>query len=66
MISKLVVAPSPRRLPPWSSSVDGPDIWSVRVPGPIYLTVAHVGFNDRLVELYHPSGAVSPYNVRVP
>ena len=32
VISKLVVAPSPRRLRPRSSSVIGPDTWSMRVP----------------------------------
>jgi hypothetical protein len=30
--SKLVVVPSPHMLPSQSSSVDGLDIWSVRVP----------------------------------
>jgi len=32
MISRLVVMPSPHGLHPRSSSIDGPDIWSVRVP----------------------------------
>jgi hypothetical protein len=32
VISKLAVVPSSRWLPPGSSSIDGPDIWLVRVP----------------------------------
>ena len=66
MISKSVVAPSPRRLPPRSSFIDGPDILSVRVPQVHISDSSPVGFNDRHIELYHPSGTMSPCNVWVP
>jgi hypothetical protein len=60
MISKLMVVPNPCGLHPRTSSTDGPDTWSVRVPWAHIFDCSPIVFNNGLVELYNPSGVVDP------